>query len=81
MFFYIFYLDLIHNVFLDITNSSLLDIISFLSSTCGPLVKHIKLASIIFILWMIRRMRNHARFQQHIPWTLALIILKYKLQC
>ena len=52
------------------------DLLSFIKSDGSPLVKLIKLVVINFSIWMIRHMKNYARFQDKIEVSRDILVIK-----
>jgi len=50
-------------IFPEFSHISINDIIDFLMLAGSLLVNLVRLTTITYSIWMIRRMRNHARFQ------------------
>jgi len=63
-------------VFPEFSPLSINDIIDFLMLSGSPLANLAKLTTITYSIWMIWRMRNHARFQENISICLDIQIVK-----
>ena len=67
----------VRQIFLTSHFSNKDDLLSFIKSDGSPLLKLIKLAMIIFYIWMIWRIRNYVRFQDKIDVSRAISVIKY----